>query len=114
MDPLSRYREQALPSEVSNMTIRQQNPPAQKTPVSLDNHKLAGSASKLNSGSTQAGASDRAELNAISTLVQKVLQGLDSDRAVRIERLTEAVQAGSYHVDAGVLSRSIVSSLLNG
>ena len=55
MDPLSRYREQALPSEASDMMIRQQNSPAQKAPVSLDKQKISGSASKLNSGSVQAG-----------------------------------------------------------
>ncbi len=96
------------------MMIRQQNSPAQKAPVSLDRQKISGSASKLNGGSVQTGASDRAELNAISTLVQKALQGTNSDRAARIDRLTEAVQAGTYQVDAGVLSRSIVNSLLNG
>jgi anti-sigma28 factor (negative regulator of flagellin synthesis) len=69
----------------------------------------AGSQSKRG-GSSGFGAGDSVELSGPS----RVLQTFASDRAARIERLTQSVRSGTYSVNAQKVSRALVQETLAG
>lgn len=70
------------------------------------------SARKRAAGGAAAAGGDSVELSGIAAKVGEMLATDHAGRTAQIGKLTLDVQAGTYHVDAMVLSRKIVADAL--
>jgi anti-sigma28 factor (negative regulator of flagellin synthesis) len=102
----------SLPASQTGIHSTPQDRASQRSAESQRIEKLYGDRTERAARSHDSVDTDRVQLSSLSHHISA--QAVDSpERASRIERLSQLVQSGRYHVDSRAVSRALVDELIS-